>query len=314
MSRVCPECGREYFGQTVKCIHCNIPLVEKSISQTVQQARGKTAQQTRQTAAQINYQRAKQTGEEQEKIRQQQQLLLLEQEQKKENKKKQVNSTLGILALVFSVLGCTFWLGIILAIVDLCKKDGKKKTCSVVALCICGFLIFIGAFASIMDSDSPSKKVIDSSVKYNTSQKEVSEEELESEQEKIVAKEKNKSSNRSFTYKDLEVNFVEAKIENDYSGEECLVLYFDYTNGSDENEAFIYSFTVRTFQNGVELDDSYFHVNDETKNTSKEIQPGTSVRVAVNFAIGEDRSPVDVEVTPWISFNDELLANFTINF
>lgn len=312
MSRVCPQCGREYFGQTVKCIHCNIPLVEKSGSQTTQQTRGRTTQQTRQTAAQINYQRVQNSRVEQEKIRQQQQLLLLEQEQKKERKGKQKNSTLGVLSLVFSIVGCTFWIGIVLAIIDLCRKDGKKKTCSVIALCICGAFIFIGIFASVMDSDSSSKKVSNSNVNYDVLKK--SDEDAEITQEKIIAKEKKKSSNKSFTYNDLYVKFVEAKIEDDYSGEECLVLYFDYTNNSDENESFLYSFTVRAFQNGVELDNSYFHVNDETKNKEREIQPGTSVRVATNFAIGEDRSPVDVEVTPWISFNDEVLANFTINF
>jgi hypothetical protein len=51
------------------------------------------------------------------------------------------NSTLGILALIFSVLGCTFLVGIILAIIDLCKKDGQKKTLSIIALVICGFWI-----------------------------------------------------------------------------------------------------------------------------------------------------------------------------
>lgn len=59
---------------------------------------------------------------------------------------KQKNSILGILALVFSVLGCTFLVGIILAIIDLCMKDGKKKTLSIIALVICG-LWFVLALA-----------------------------------------------------------------------------------------------------------------------------------------------------------------------
>ena len=120
MSRVCPECGREYFGQTVKCIHCNIPLVEKSGSPTTQQTRGKTTQQTRQTAAQINYQRIQQARAEQEKAHQQQleqlqsqqQAILSEQKQAKvaKNKKKQgipmktwklVSGSLSIIMFVF---------------------------------------------------------------------------------------------------------------------------------------------------------------------------------------------------------------------
>lgn len=154
MSRVCPECGREYFGQTVKCIHCSIPLVEKSGSQVAQQARGRITQQTRQTAAHINSQRVQNSRAEQESARQQQQLLLLEQEQKKEKKGKQKNSTLGILALVFSILGCTFWIGIVLAIIDLCRKDGRKKILSISSIVICALWIGISVGASqISDSE-----------------------------------------------------------------------------------------------------------------------------------------------------------------
>lgn len=55
------------------------------------------------------------------------------------------NSTLGILSLIFSVIGCTFFVGIILAIIDLCKKDGKKKTLSIIGLVIgCAWFV-IGA-------------------------------------------------------------------------------------------------------------------------------------------------------------------------
>ncbi len=59
------------------------------------------------------------------------------------------NSGLGVAALILTILGCTSLIGLILAIVDLCKKDGKKKTLSVVALCISGvwLLISIAVFA-----------------------------------------------------------------------------------------------------------------------------------------------------------------------
>lgn len=53
--------------------------------------------------------------------------------------KKPRQSKLGILALILCILGCTFWLGIILAIIDLCKKDGNKKVCSVIAICVSVF-------------------------------------------------------------------------------------------------------------------------------------------------------------------------------
>lgn len=52
-------------------------------------------------------------------------------------------SGLGIAALILCIIGCTFWLGVILAIIDLVKKDGKKKTCSIIALVISALWILL---------------------------------------------------------------------------------------------------------------------------------------------------------------------------
>ena len=57
-------------------------------------------------------------------------------------------SGLSIISLIFSILGCTFIVGTILAIIDLCKKDGRKKTCSIIALVICGVWLVIGIVGS----------------------------------------------------------------------------------------------------------------------------------------------------------------------
>lgn len=65
-------------------------------------------------------------------------------------------SSLSITALVLSILGVTFIIGIILAIIDLCKKDGRKKTCSIIALVISGIWLIIGV-ANAGKSNNPEK-------------------------------------------------------------------------------------------------------------------------------------------------------------
>lgn len=57
------------------------------------------------------------------------------------------NSALGIIALILSIFGCTFWISLILAIIDLCQRDGRSKICSIISLVICGMwmLLFIVA-------------------------------------------------------------------------------------------------------------------------------------------------------------------------
>ena len=59
------------------------------------------------------------------------------------------NSTLSVIALILSIIGCTFIIGAILAIIDLCKNDGRKKVVSIIALVISGLWLIagiIGAF------------------------------------------------------------------------------------------------------------------------------------------------------------------------
>ena len=54
------------------------------------------------------------------------------------------NSALGIVALVLSILGCTFVIGAILAIIDLCKNAGRKKVLPIISLVICGIWLLVG--------------------------------------------------------------------------------------------------------------------------------------------------------------------------
>lgn len=117
----------------------------------------------------------------------------------------------------------------------------------------------------------------------------------------------------SFTYDKMDVKFIEHKVENDMSGTQCLVLYFDFTNNSEENKTFFTSFDVKAFQNGVSLDESFIHVNEETKNHGREIQPGTTVRVAEAFVLSESKDTIDIEIEPYISFLKKSLLEFEVN-
>lgn len=142
------------------------------------------------------------------------------------------------------------------------------------------------------------------------------EEERKAEEERKQAEEESKAleeeKSRKFEYDDMVVEYLEYKIEDNAAGEECLVLYFDFTNNTDENQTFLYAFSVNAFQNGVALDSSLMHVNEETKNHSREIQPETTIKVANAFLLSESTSPVDIEVEPWISFSEEKLMEFTV--
>lgn len=126
--------------------------------------------------------------------------------------------------------------------------------------------------------------------------------------------EQNNSLNKSFKNMGMTVEFLESKIEYDAIERENLVLYFQFTNNSEENQSFCYNYVVSAFQNGVALDDSYFHTDSEaSRNYEREIQPGTSVTVSYNYQIKDKTTPIQIEITPFSAWSDRKLLEFTVN-
>ena len=76
------------------------------------------------------------------------------------NENNNKNSTLSVVALILSIIGCTSFIGLILAIVDLVKNKYNKKTLSIIALVINGvwFLIWIMVFFFAFSSGSSDDK------------------------------------------------------------------------------------------------------------------------------------------------------------
>ena len=138
----------------------------------------------------------------------------------------------------------------------------------------------------------------------------------ETEKEKSESVEENEivknieENSKSFEYADMKVELVEYSIEENTVGEKCLVLYFDFTNNRDESLAFGYTFTVKTFQNGVELEPTYFHVNNETKNSTREIKPGVTLRVAEQYGIEDVSGKIEVEIEPFNIWSDKVLLDY----
>ena len=132
----------------------------------------------------------------------------------------------------------------------------------------------------------------------------------EKEEEPVKKKEDKEENSKSFEYADMTVEFIEYSIEENAVGEKCLVLYFDFTNDRDESQAFGYTFTVKAFQDGVELEPTYFQVNKETENSTKEIKPGVTLRVAEQYGIEDVSGTIEVEIEPFNIWSDKVLLDY----
>mgnify|MGYP003292429650 CR=1 FL=1 len=100
-------------------------------------------------------------------------------------------------------------------------------------------------------------------------------------------------------------------IDDEYHGK-VLLVKFDFENVSEENKTFAYTYTVKAFQNGVEMEDAIFTENEFHENSFKEIRPETKITVAESFEYKDVESPIILEVYPWISFDNEKLMEIEI--
>lgn len=151
LSKVCPMCGREFLSASLKCPICNCSLASFS----AQKRQSKIMQEK-------NLLQKGQKPVSQTQL--QQRIIPTNTTVKRKNRLRDKPSKLSIAALVLSFLGGLSAIGIILAIIDLRKKDGHKKTYSVIALIIgCLMVALLVALDNHMHND-----FVDNQVSLNT--------------------------------------------------------------------------------------------------------------------------------------------------
>lgn len=158
ISKVCPVCGREFLSSSYKCPVCNCSLVsfsaQKAAVRTLQKRTILQEKQRQRSIAQTQIQQHAPQHTQQHAIARTTAL------KKKSRLQQQKPSKLSIAALILSFLGGLSAIGIILAIVDLRKKDGYKKTYSVIALVIgCSMVLLLVALDNHMNNGSVDNRV-----------------------------------------------------------------------------------------------------------------------------------------------------------
>ena len=98
------------------------------------------------------------------------------------------------------------------------------------------------------------------------------------------------------------VTYEGHEVVQNMAGDLCVAVYYQFTNNTSENQEFDLTVSDKAFQNGVELEQSVFHVNDESKLSVMEIQPGVSLTVCSGFVL-RDESDVELQIFPWISYD-----------
>ncbi len=106
----------------------------------------------------------------------------------------------------------------------------------------------------------------------------------------------NTSSSIDITTDKFSVRFKQFAISNDYGGNPCLMIYYDYTNSGDSQSSAFVDFTLQASQNGESLEGTYPESNDDAvDNYMNTIDPGKTVTVCQVFLLKDTTSDVTLQ-------------------
>ena len=102
---------------------------------------------------------------------------------------------------------------------------------------------------------------------------------------------------------DCQVTYAGYEIVQNMADVWCIAVYYTFTNNSSVNRTFSYTVMDKAFQGGIELETSRFYVNDDSRTSDVEIQPGASATVCSGYVL-RDTSDVELQIYPFISISD----------
>lgn len=103
-----------------------------------------------------------------------------------------------------------------------------------------------------------------------------------------------------------EAEILGAKLVTDPMGSNRLIVTYEWTNLTNQPSSAIYNVAVDAYQNGIGLEEDFgFILEDDS--SQREVQPGVTIQVREAFLIEDMVTDVQVEITPWISFEYEVI-------
>ena len=108
---------------------------------------------------------------------------------------------------------------------------------------------------------------------------------------------------------DYHVRVTGYRLAKDYDGKDAVILDYEFTNNGEDAASAMFSLSFKLYQDGIELeravvlDDSY-----DSDNELKDIKTGATLACQCAYVLGNTTSPVEVEISEWISFSDDVVA------
>lgn len=108
------------------------------------------------------------------------------------------------------------------------------------------------------------------------------------------------------------VKIDSCRLAEDFEGKPVVIVKYIFENVSNDTAtSFMVAVQDNVYQNGVGLNEAYFladGVEYNSDNATKEIKKGASIEVEVAYVLNDTTTDIDVEVTEFISFNDDVVT------
>ncbi|MBR2999558.1 MAG: DUF5067 domain-containing protein [Oscillospiraceae bacterium] len=98
------------------------------------------------------------------------------------------------------------------------------------------------------------------------------------------------------------LSYKRAELGKTYNGEDCVILYFDYVNGSGETSAAGFDFYVKVFQNNREQDSATVSDNPAIKEKNTEYRSGAGPIEVAYASMITDTSDIIVNISSMKDF------------
>lgn len=108
------------------------------------------------------------------------------------------------------------------------------------------------------------------------------------------------------------LKFKRYEVSQNYSGEDIVILYFDFFNDSGKTKSADHEFVVKVFQNGREQYETISFDNDAGHDRYTEIRSGTDAIEVAYASELQDMSDIIVNLSPFIGSSDEFVE-FTLS-
>ena len=112
---------------------------------------------------------------------------------------------------------------------------------------------------------------------------------------------------------DYSVVIKSATVTTDYEGNPAIVVTYNWTNGSDETMMAMTALSSKAFQDGIQLESALMTSDNYTPNVATELKPGASLDVQAAYVLRNTTSPVEFELSEFLSYDNTQVVTKTFN-